>query len=109
MCIAFVLSFCQHLKEQDGDGEQDNHDVLLVLTFIFLPVEGFIKEHEEQQQDANTTEPAAINCAPDEGTDDTYNRQNHPSHLYFAKILFHLRLNKKSGPIKYSSKAQITM
>ena len=108
MCY-FRLSLCQHLEKQDGNREQDDHDVLLVLTFILLPVEGFVEEDDEQQQDANTTEPAAINCAPDEGTDDTYNRQNHPCHLYFTKILFHLRLNKKSGPIKYSGKAQITM
>ena len=50
MFISFVLSSCQHLKEQDGDGEQDNHNILLVLTLIFLPMEGFVEEDDEQQQ-----------------------------------------------------------
>ena len=46
---------CQHLKEQDGDGEQDDDDVLLVLPLIFLPVEGLEEEDNEHQEEAHTT------------------------------------------------------
>ena len=52
MFYFYVLSLCQHLEEQDGDGEQDDHDVLLVLTFIFLPMAGLVEEDNEQQHQA---------------------------------------------------------
>jgi hypothetical protein len=35
------------LNEHDKDGEQNNDDILLILTLVLLPVEGFVEEDGE--------------------------------------------------------------
>ena len=79
----------QHLNEEQDDGQQDDHDILLVLTLVLLPMEGFVEENHEQQHDAHSAEPSAIDAAPDQRTDDADNGQNEAGNLDFSQIFPH--------------------
>ena len=49
--ICSFLFPCQHLKDEYGDGKQNDQDVLFVFSFVFLPVEGLIEKDNQHQKE----------------------------------------------------------
>ena len=63
------------MQDEYNDSNQQNHDVLFVLTGIFVPVECLVQKGNEPQEQSHQAGPHAEICAPNPRAHDTDNNQ----------------------------------